>query len=58
MTKQTKEMLSALSSGIDLTRPTLDSLHNTSKGDATALEIRNVKDLVVNLINILLEGDK
>ena len=57
MEKQTKQMLSALSSGIDLTKPTLDSLHNTSKGDVTAHEIRKVKASVVNLINILLEED-
>ena len=57
MTNQTKEMLSALSSSIDLTKPTLDSMHNTSKGDTTAFEIRKVKASIVNLINILLEED-
>ena len=57
MTKKTKRMLSALSSGINLAKPTLDSIHNTTKGDTTAFEIRQVKALVVNLINVLLEED-
>ena len=56
MLKTKKEMLSALSSGIDLTKPTFGYLSNYRSID-TLEEIRNVKAVIVNLINVLLEED-
>ena len=58
MKKRTKEMLSALSSGIDITKPTVRSLHNEGPLLVISKEIRNLKAMVVNLINVLLEEDK
>ena len=58
MKKRTKEMLSALSSGIDLRNPTVSSLHDRELAIGIVKEIRSVKAAIVNLINILLEEDK
>ena len=55
MTNKTKEMLSALSSGIDLRKPTFSSLNNEEIRISILQEIRSVKATIVNLINILLE---
>ncbi len=55
MTKQTKEMLSALTSGIDLTKPNVRSIRGDTTLECTLSEIRTTKADIVNLINILLE---
>ena len=56
MTKQTERMLKTLSSGIDLTRPSYSSI-NLVMTVPIEQEVRNLKAVIVNLINILLEED-
>ena len=58
MLKHTRKMLSVLMADIDLSRPTVRSMHNKGFIEDTATELRNTKAVVVNLINILLEEDE